>query len=73
MIAQTRMDHTSNVYGEIFYCSQQNITILWHKFIPEVTNGLDPKSTEKENVNVWMVMALMIGIVGLLGSPEMGK
>ena len=32
--------------------------------------GLDPKSTEKEKVNVWMVVALMIGVVGLLGGPE---
>ena len=35
--------------------------------------GVDPKSTEKENVNVWMVVALMTGAVGLLGGPEKGK
>ena len=34
--------------------------------------GLDPKSTEKEKVNVWMVVALMMGVVGLLGGPEKG-
>ena len=32
--------------------------------------GLDPKSTEKEKVNVWMVVALMTGVVGLLGGHE---
>lgn len=35
--------------------------------------GLDPKSTEKEKVNVWMVVALMTGVVGLLGGPKKGK
>ena len=32
--------------------------------------GLDPNSTEKEKVSVWMVVALMMGVVGLLGGPE---
>ena len=35
--------------------------------------GLDPKSTEKEKVSVWMVVALMMGVVGLLGGPEKGE
>ena len=35
--------------------------------------GLDPKSTEKEKVNVWMVVALMTGVVGLLGGTKKGK
>ena len=35
--------------------------------------GLDPKSTEKEKVNVWMVVTLMTGVVGLLGGPEEGN
>ena len=35
--------------------------------------GLDPKSTEKEKVSVWMVVSLMMGVVGLLGGPEKGK
>ena len=35
--------------------------------------GLDPKSTEKEKVSVWMVVALMMGVVGLLGGPENGE
>ena len=32
--------------------------------------GLDPKSTEKENVNVWMVVELMTGVVGLRGGSK---
>ena len=35
--------------------------------------GLVPKSTEKGKVNVWMVVALMTGVVGLLGGPEIGE
>ena len=35
--------------------------------------GLDPKSTVKEKVSVWMVVALMMGVVGLLGGPEKGE
>ena len=35
--------------------------------------GLDPTSTEKEKVSVWMVVALMMGVVGLLGGPEKGE
>ena len=35
--------------------------------------GLDPKSTEKKKVNVWTVVALMMGVVGFLGGPEKGE